>query len=51
MPPLTVVEMVEPETLQLTVGAAFTVTIRPADVVEQPLEVTTTVYVPANVAT
>jgi hypothetical protein len=43
--------MVEPDTVQLTVGAAFTVTIRPAEVVEQPLEVTTTVYVPDWVAT
>jgi hypothetical protein len=37
------VVIVDPETLQVTMGAAFTVTTRPEEVVEHPLEVTITV--------
>jgi hypothetical protein len=43
VPPETLVVIVEPDTAQVTVGAAFTVTLLPVDVVEHPLEVTTTV--------
>ena len=48
LPP--VQKLVDPPAVIVAVGEVFAVTLVPAEVVEQPLLVTTTVYVPVVVA-